>query len=417
VAVEPLGVTSARAAPPGTTTVAVAIPTPSRGLLAALFGPDPSPWPGWLLPRWLWLRALGLIFFSAFYSLWFQIHGLIGPDGLLPVAPYLEAVARAEPGWRAYWYAPSLLWIRSDDAALTALVAAGLLTSTLLVLNVWPRVTCALATVLFLAFIGVAEDFASYQSDGMLLEAGFLSCFFAPPGLRPGLGAAAPPSWASRWMLIWEMFRIYFESGVVKLLSGDVQWRTLTAMDHYYENGPLPTWLGWHVQQRLPQGFHAATAAATLIIELVLVGLCCAGRRGRLAFFAIATPLQIGIILTANYAFLNYIVLTLGVLLLDDAALRPIGLRAPAATASPSALRRMLVPAVALPIAFWATVVQMPGLPHGAMPSWLFWPAQQLAPFRIANRYGLFAVMTENRYEIEFQGSNDGRTCTPFPFR
>ena len=31
------------------------------------------------LPRWLFLRALGLIYFSAFVSLVFQIRGLIGP--------------------------------------------------------------------------------------------------------------------------------------------------------------------------------------------------------------------------------------------------------------------------------------------------------------------------------------------------
>jgi hypothetical protein len=37
--------------------------------------------------------------------------------------------------------------------------------------------------------------------------------------------------------------------------------------------------------------------------------------------------------------------------------------------------------------------------------------------FRIANRYGLFAVMTENRFEIEYQGSNDGEHWTPYPFR
>jgi Lipase maturation factor len=407
VAVEPLGLTDVDAPPAA-----------RGGVLGALFGPDPRPRPGWLWPRWLWLRALGLIFFSAFYSLWFQIHGLIGPDGLLPVAPYLDAVTRAEHGWRAWWYAPSLLWLRADDAALTALVAAGLVVSTLLVLNVWPRLACALATVLFLSFIGVAEDFASYQSDGMLLEAGFLSCFFAPSGVRPGLGATSPPSWASRWMLIWEMFRIYFESGVVKVLSGDVQWRTLTAMDHYYENGPLPTWIGWYAQQRMPHAFHAATAAATLVIELGLVWLCVCGRRGRLAFFAIATPLQIGIILTANYAFLNYIVLTLAVLLLDDAVLARLGLRAPAATAPASVpVWRMALPAVALTVAFWATVVEMPGLPRAALPSLALWPSEALAPFRIANRYGLFAVMTVNRYEIEFQGSHDGTTWTPYPFR
>src|ERR1700719_38717 len=46
-----------------------------------------------LLPRWIFLRALGLIYFSAFYSLIFQIKGLIGPRGILPAAGYLSDVA------------------------------------------------------------------------------------------------------------------------------------------------------------------------------------------------------------------------------------------------------------------------------------------------------------------------------------
>jgi hypothetical protein len=44
-------------------------------------------------------------------------------------------------------------------------------------------------------------------------------------------------------------------------------------------------------------------------------------------------------------------------------------------------------------------------------------PVTLLDPFRIANRYGLFAVMTRGRYEIEFQGSNDGQTWIAYPFR
>ncbi len=45
-------------------------------------------------------------------------------------------------------------------------------------------------------------------------------------------------------------------------------------------------------------------------------------------------------------------------------------------------------------------------------------PIAVLEPFRIANQYGLFAVMTRARYEIEFQGSNDdGKTWTAYPFR
>jgi hypothetical protein len=44
-------------------------------------------------------------------------------------------------------------------------------------------------------------------------------------------------------------------------------------------------------------------------------------------------------------------------------------------------------------------------------------PVAALEPFRIANRYGLFAVMTRGRFEIEFQGSNDGQNWVAYPFR
>src|SRR4029077_12716652 len=134
---------------------------------------------------------------------------------------YLSAVTAALHAKR-YWYAPSLFWVGAGDRALTLGVAAGIICALLLTLNVWPRIAVALCTLLFLSFIAVLQDFASYQSDGMLLEAGFISIFFAPSGVWPGLGAHDPPTRLSAFMLRWEWFRIYFESGLVKLLSGDV---------------------------------------------------------------------------------------------------------------------------------------------------------------------------------------------------
>jgi len=53
-------------------------PSSPRILLARLFGPGPTGDGGVLWPRWIFLRALGLIFFSAFYSLAFQIKGSSG---------------------------------------------------------------------------------------------------------------------------------------------------------------------------------------------------------------------------------------------------------------------------------------------------------------------------------------------------
>ncbi len=362
---------------------------------------DPQPV---LWPRWIFLRTLGAIFFSAFYALYFQIHGLIGPDGILPAAGYLPA-ARHAVGWRAFWYVPSLFWFGAGDRALSIIVWTGLIASIAVVVNLWPRLSIAIAAFCFLSFVSAAQEFSSYQSDGMLLEAAFLSLFFAPRGVWPRLGISSPPTRASLFLLQWEWFRIYFESGLVKILSGEEQWRNLTAMDKYYENGPLPTWLGWYVQH-WPHGFHAFTAAATLVIELFVVWLLFLPKRSRLICFLLTTPLQIGIILTANYAFLNYLVLFLGVLLLSD-----VERRAP--SRGDSAKRSPMFVIVILIVFFTTSIVMflLPGVPL------LNAPAIVLQPFRIVNNYGLFAIMTRARYEIEFQGSQDLVHWTAYSFR
>jgi len=384
------------------------------------------------IPRWLFLRALGAIYFSAFFSLLFQIRGLIGPDGILPAGSYLQSVAQALGNWERFWYAPSILWLSAGSHTLDVLCWAGLVASLLLVLNIWPRGMLAICFVLFLSFVAAAQDFSGYQSDGMLLEAGFLGMFFAPPGIRPGLGRSTPPSRACLLLLLWEWFRIYFESGIAKLMSGDPEWRHFTAMDEYYQNGPLPTWIGWYVQH-LPHWFHAGTALATLVLELGLVWMLFLPRRWRIVCFFIVTPWEIGVILTANYTFLNYLVLSLGVLLLDDpfvASILTPGWRNRVMHASPiaeeaeetehwwSRLRprwttpKLAVSSFLLIWIFYATAAQM--LANFNLPKA---PVTALEPFRIANRYGLFAVMTRGRYEIEFQGSADGQNWVPYPFR
>jgi lipase maturation factor 1 len=406
-------------------------PSPIAWLLDAKQGP-----PRHLTPRWLFLRALGGIYFSAFFSLIFQIRGLIGANGILPTGNYLQAVTQSLGFWQRVWYAPTLLWWSSGPVTLNALCWAGMLASLLLVLNIWPRGMLTVCFVCFLSFVSAAQDFSGYQSDGMLLEAGFISFFCAPPGLRPGLGRTHPASRASLFLLLWEWFRIYFESGVVKLLSGDQEWRHFTAMDEYYQNGPLPTWIGWYVEH-LPHWFHAATAGATLGLELALVWMLFLPRRWRIVCFFIVTPWQAGVILTANYTFLNYLVLALGVLLLDDRfvlSILPVRWKnrlttVPDSSETPTTqlngwserLRRpckivtLVASAVMLSWIAYATTVEL---------IWMFWkaplptsPVAALEPFRIANQYGLFAVMTRGRYEIEFQGSADGQNWVAYPYR
>jgi hypothetical protein len=188
---------------------------------------------------------------------------------------------------------------------------------------------------------------------------------------------------------------------------------------------------------------HATAVVLTLIMELGLIWMLFLPRRWRIVLFFIVTPWQIMVIVTANYAFLNYIVLAMGVLLLDDGFIlkhlprkwrvrfQNHGARAPESTQEIRAETseswrakaqkhwnaiKLALAAVMLTWIFYATSAEL---------IWMFArsapipasPVAALEPFRITNQYGLFAVMTRARYEIEFQGSSDGQNWTAYPFR
>jgi hypothetical protein len=77
---------------------------------------------------------------------------------------------------------------------------------------------------------------------------------------------------------------------------------------------------------------------------------------------------------------------------------------------------RLAVATIMLTWIAYDTTAELIGIPLRTIP-FPTAPIAALEPFRIANQYGLFAVMTSGRYEIEFQGSNDGKEWIAYPFR
>jgi len=163
---------------------------------------------------------------------------------------------------------------------------------------------------------------------------------------------------------------------------------------------------------------------------LVLVWMAFLPRRWKIACFIIVTVWQAVVIATANYAFLTYLVLVLAVLLLDDGALRRLvpkrwrsGVEADSERAVVE-VKSLKGPA-GIGVAAGAVLLTWIAYATTAEMVWMFWreaplpssPVAALEPLRIANQYGLFATMTPHRYEIEFQGSNDGKMWTPYRFR
>jgi predicted DCC family thiol-disulfide oxidoreductase YuxK len=209
--------------------------------------------PDYFLTRWIFLRALGAIYLVAFVSLWMQISGLIGHNGILPAGQFMSAVKQQCDaqgiGLERFHLLPTLCWFDPSDHFLNFQCAAGTVFSVLLIIGIAPTPCLALLWLFYLSLATVGRDFLGFQWDNLLLEAGFLAIFLAPLQLLPYASREAPPSRIVLWLLRLLLFKLMFSSGCVKLLSGDPSWRNLTALTFHYQTQPLPTWIGWHAQQ------------------------------------------------------------------------------------------------------------------------------------------------------------------------
>lgn len=377
--------------------------------------------PQYQLTRWLFLRGLALVYLVAFLSLWVQVHGLIGSQGILPAAQYLEAV-HDQVGSRGYHLLPTLAWFGAGDIGLHLLCGGGALLALLLLVGVAPRICLLGLWALYLSLSLVGQVFLSFQWDTLLLETGFLAILFAPGALLPGLRRERPPSRVFLFLLRWLLFKLMFASGLVKLWGNDETWWGLTALEYHYWTTCLPTWIGWYAHQ-LPEFLQRSSVVIMFAIELAVPLLLFLPRRLRVSSFVPLVALQLGILATGNYGFFNLNTLVLCLLVLDDTALQrftPSRWRGQAADKPrrPGALRRWVAATVATAL-FLLSLSGMVGRFFGndVLPEPMIEVRSWIRPYRSVNNYGLFAGMTTRRKEIILEGSNDRQTWVPYEFR
>jgi len=385
--------------------------------------------PAYFLVRRVFLGLLGAIYLVGFVSLWVQVMGLLGSNGILPAADLMlqahKAVAADGIGIGRYHLLPTLCWFDASDAFLKFQCAAGAGLALLLIVGVAPPLCLALMWLLYLSLTAVGGDFLAFQWDNLLLETGLLAILLGPFQLLPGPSRERPPSRTLLWLLRLLLFKLMFLSGVVKLASRDEAWRNLTALTYHYQTQPLPNWISWYAHQ-LPSWFHKGSCALMFLIELAAPFLIFMPRRARMAGGVALVALQGLILLTGNYTFFNWLTLALSLLLVDDfvlakllprkltslyfrAATRPFPRR--------GLPRRLLIAPVAV-VFVSISLVQLLA-PFGPVPAWtspVVGIYRWLSPFRSINSYGLFAVMTTERPEIIVEGSDDGRDWQEYGF-
>jgi lipase maturation factor 1 len=309
----------------------------------------------------------------------------------------------------------------------------------LLLVGFAPALTAFLLWLFYMSLTVVGQDFLGFQWDNLLLEAGFLLIFLVPHPFRIHFKPFVRPSIVVIWLLRWLLFRLMFESGMVKILSGDTNWSHLTALTYHYWTQPLPNIFSWYANQ-LPLWFQQLSCALLFVIELFVPFLIFGGRWGRLiAFFGI-TGLQVLIMLTGNYCFFNLLAIGLCLTLVEDehwtvmANLRNVNIsNATAGAPSKEKANAFLGEAISYLhsgifykvvtgiLALFILTVSLGLMANSFTHLPLSRPLEKLieavSPMRSINNYGLFAIMTTERHEIVLEGSNDGEHWRPYEFR
>jgi hypothetical protein len=398
--------------------------------------------------QWVFLRLLGVIYFIAFLSLLPQVQGLIGSHGISPATSYLEEIASligapvpagaplaARFGLSCLLQTPTLFWFCPNDGFLSFLCWGGMLASLGIILSVATAPLLVVAWLFYLSLVNVGQDFLAFQWDILLLEVGFLAMFWAdweflgaPWRKSPLLEPSDKVFKIGLWLFWWLLFRLMFMSGSVKLLSGDAAWWHLTALHYHYYTQPLPTPMAWFANQ-LPGWFQSLSVVGVFVIELLVPFFFFLHRPLRLAGAALTAFLQVLIMLTGNYTFFNLLTLALCVLLLDDplvGRILPKKIRDSLITqahseecAKPAAAWRPAIRTSAIGlVAAFVVVTSLSQLSSRFAGISLLRPLLNASEcFHVVNTYGLFAVMTTVRPEVDVQGSDDGEQWQSYVFR
>jgi hypothetical protein len=344
---------------------------------------------GYWYSRWLFERALALVYFVAFLVALNQFVPLLGEKGLLPVPEWVAHVP--------FGAAPSLFYFYPTDTAFRAAAWLGLALAVVPLTGLASRAgswaSAAVWTVLwllYLSFVNVGQTFYGFGWETLLLETGFLAIFLGGRSTDPGV----VPTWLLRWVL----FRLMFGAGLIKW-RGDACWHDLTCLDYYFETQPIPNPLAWYFHW-LPASAHYAGVVINHIVELGVPVFYFAPQPIAAIAGLVTIAFQLILIISGNLSWLNWLTIVLAIATLPDRWLAWLPVRRPVLTA-PTAPRRALVYALAIVVGLLSVSPTLNMLSPAQVMNTSF------DPLHLVNTYGAFGSITKERREIVIEGTSD----------
>lgn len=355
------------------------------------------------LTRFVFERALAVVYLVAFLAAARQFRPLVGEDGLLPLDEYAERASFSDR--------PSLFHAYPDDRVVGVVAWTGVGLAALAFCDV-PAFLGPLAVpasvllwgvmwACYLSFVNAGRVFYGFGWESMLLETGFLAVFL-------GAGASAPPEIVV-WLLRWVLFRNMLGAGLIKM-RGDDCWRDLTAMDFHYETQPMPNPLSWYAH-RLPAPFHRVEVLGNHVVELAIPFLYFAPQPYATVAGVVTVGFQGWLMCTGNFAWLNALTIVQAVATFRDdvlARVLPVGrieAALPVVSASGPAPTPLPLEAAALVVA--AVVLVLSVRPARNLLSESQSMNRGFDPLHLVNTYGAFGSVTKTRYQLVVEGTDE----------
>ncbi|MER5584206.1 lipase maturation factor family protein [Streptomyces asoensis] len=339
--------------------------------------------PEYWASRLVFQRALAGVYLVAFLTAALQFRPLLGERGMLPVPRFVERVP--------FRRAPSLFQLRYSDRLFALCAWTGCAVSGALIAGLDGLLPLGAAMALwlvpwalYLSIVNVGQTWYGFGWESLLLETGFLAVFL-------GNDEVAPPVLVLL-LLRWLLFRVEFGAGLIKM-RGDACWRKLTCLYHHHETQPMPGPLSWFFH-RLPRPLHRVEAAANHFTQLVVPFLLFTPQPIATAAASLMILTQLWLILSGNFAWLNWITVVLAVPALG----LPGGRHAAADT--PLWYEVVVLAAVALLLFLsYHPVVNM--LSRRQVMN------RSFDPLHLVNTYGAFGSVSRIRYEVIVEGTLD----------
>ncbi|GAB3130228.1 lipase maturation factor family protein [Glaciibacter psychrotolerans] len=342
------------------------------------------------IARQILQRGVAAIYLIAFLSALDQFPALLGQHGLLPVPSFVSRIS--------FRQSPSLFHWRYSDRMLRGLSIGACLIAATLVAGLpqlgppWlPLLLFLTLWVVYLSIVNVGQTFYSFGWESLHCEAGFIVAFL-------GSNAVAPPL-VIIFFLRWLVFRLEFGAGLIKLRGGR-EWRDLSALYYHHETQPMPNPVSWFVHH-LPRWMHRGEVLGNHFAQLVVPLFLFAPQPVASVAAAIVILTQLWLVVTGNFAWLNWITIVLAFSAVDDGAFRVLipGLH-DARITSPTPIWFVVV---VLAVTAWLIVLSYRPLRN------LFARHQLMNAsfnrYHLVNAYGAFGTVTTERFEIIVEGS------------